>query len=117
MIIDSRNAIYRTINEFYDFRYCFRRLYFDRKKAKEIYKSYIFVKSLSKEQKTELKNKLPKRFMLKDALFHENATTLATAAEMGDSEAVIEEYSNILKSCVSCHAEFATHRFPKHLED
>lgn len=87
------------------------------KKALGIQESFVFKKSITKEQIKEIQKKLPKKFFLIDYEFHQTAGQMAQAAgEMEDAGLVAEEYYNMLKTCVQCHSTFATHRFPNLIE-
>jgi hypothetical protein len=80
--------------------------------AEKIKKSYILKKEISKTQKHELHTKLPKDFITKDKQFHQYAAMLEHVSNEKHSELVVFYYSKLLESCISCHAEYAVHRFP-----
>ena len=80
--------------------------------SEQISASYVMAKSLTDAQKHELEEKLPDRFKDLDSDFHARALKLAFAAAASDHEAVAFQYSRLLESCATCHAEYAKSRFP-----
>jgi len=82
------------------------------KEAISIRNSFVFVKSLSKEQKQEIGKILPRSFMILDNELHEAANEMANFAEFEDTENVKLYYDKMTNSCIKCHAKFATRRFP-----
>lgn len=80
--------------------------------AGKISKSYILKQKITDSQKHELHQKLSKQFILKDQQFHKDAGMLAHVSEEGHTELVGFYYSKLLESCIGCHSEHASHRFP-----
>ena len=80
--------------------------------AEQMKNSYILKKSLTESQKHELHSVLPHEFIKKDQRFHYLAGMLAHAAKSKKPELINFYFSEMNESCVSCHAEFATHKFP-----
>jgi len=80
--------------------------------AHEIKHSYIMKQSITSAQKHELKSKLPKAFIQSDKQFHKYAGMLEHVAKEKHLELVGFYYSKLTESCVGCHSEYATHRFP-----
>ena len=80
--------------------------------AGQIKRSYILKQKLSESQKRELRTKLPKEFIAKDQQFHKYAGMLEHVSHEKHTELVGFYYSKLLESCVSCHTEYAEHRFP-----
>jgi hypothetical protein len=80
--------------------------------AEKIKSSYILKQSLTKSQKKELHSTLPPEFISKDQEFHYLAGMLEHAAKSKKSELINFYFSKMTESCVSCHAVFATHKFP-----
>jgi cytochrome c556 len=74
--------------------------------------SYIMEKKLTPAQARELETVLPPRFKALDAEFHDRAAKLGTAAAAHNAKLVVAQYSRMLESCTSCHAAFASSRFP-----
>lgn len=74
--------------------------------------SYILKQSLTREQMHELHSKLPAGFIKMDQEFHYFAGMLAHAANRRKLELVNFYFSKLTESCVSCHSEYATHKFP-----
>jgi hypothetical protein len=80
--------------------------------AEQMKNSYILKKSLTESQKHELHSVLPHEFIKKDQRFHYLAGMLAHAAKNKKPELINFYFSEMNESCVSCHTEFATHKFP-----
>jgi cytochrome c556 len=59
-----------------------------------------------------LETVLPPRFKALDAVFHDRAGKLGSAAAAHNAKLVVAQYSRMLESCTVCHAEFAKSRFP-----
>jgi len=80
--------------------------------AGKMNKSYIMKQKLTESQVNELHAKLPRAFIEKDQNFHYLAGMLEHAAKNKKAELINFYFSEMNESCVSCHAAFATHRFP-----
>jgi len=80
--------------------------------AQNIKNSYVMKQSITKEQKHELMEKLPKSFLKLDQKFHQYAGMLAHVAEENHTELIGFYYSKLSETCLSCHSEYATHKFP-----
>ncbi len=80
--------------------------------AEKMNKSYIMKKNLTESQVKELHAVLPRAFIEKDQNFHYLAGMLEHAAKSRKAELINFYFSKMNESCVSCHAAFATHRFP-----
>ncbi len=74
--------------------------------------SYVLKQSLSEEQKHELHSKLPSAFIELDQRFHYLSGMLEHVAKMEKAELVGFYFSKMNEICVSCHTQYATHRFP-----
>jgi len=74
--------------------------------------SYILKQSITKEQVHELHSSLPESFLKMDKEFHYLAGMLAHTANRKKLELVNFYLSELTESCVGCHSEHATHRFP-----
>ncbi len=74
--------------------------------------SYILKQSLTESQAKELHSVLPHAFIEKDQKFHYLAGMLKHAAKNKKPELINFYFSEMNESCVSCHAVFATHKFP-----
>lgn len=81
--------------------------------ARQMKNSFILKQAITKEQKQELKHKLPKAFIKRDQQFHQYAGMLAHVAEEKHTELVGFYFYKLTESCVGCHEAFATHKFPK----
>ena len=80
--------------------------------ADKMENSYILRQSLTQQQMHELHSVLPAAFIEKDQQFHYLAGMLGHAAKMKKVELINFYYSEMTQSCVACHSEFATHKFP-----
>ena len=80
--------------------------------AKKMNSSYIFRQNLTESQVKELHTALPHSFIEKDQRFHYLAGMLEHAAKNKKAELINFYFSEMNESCVSCHAKFATHKFP-----
>ncbi len=80
--------------------------------AAQIKKSFILKQNLTKSQKMELKNKLPKEFLETDQGFHIDAGDLSEAAELEDVALMNFYVSKMTNTCIKCHSSFAKSRFP-----
>ncbi|MBL4567031.1 MAG: hypothetical protein JKY85_03250 [Porticoccus sp.] len=74
--------------------------------------SYILKQRLTESQLKELHSVLPDAFIEKDQRFHYLAGMLEHAAKNKKPELINFYFSEMNESCVSCHAIFATHKFP-----
>ena len=80
--------------------------------AARIRASYILERKLGPEDKAALGKALPEGFVLLDQRFHDDAERLSEAAQGGQAETVVFYTSRLLDGCVSCHARYASTRFP-----
>ena len=74
--------------------------------------SYILKQSLSTSQVHELHSTLHESFLKNDQKFHYLAGMLSHAADVQKPELIGFYYAELMRSCVSCHSQFAQHRFP-----
>lgn len=82
----------------------------------KIERSYILKQSITDAQKTELHNSLPGSFIKLDQQFHYFAGMLSHAAKNKKPELVGFYISKLSESCVSCHSQYATHKFRGFIE-
>jgi len=80
--------------------------------AKKMENSYVLKQNLTNEQRHELHSKLSNEFIKLDQNFHYLAGMLGHAAEMKKPELIGFYYSKMNETCLSCHTQFATHKFP-----
>ena len=80
--------------------------------ASKMKDSYILQQNLTKAQMHELHTSLSAAFLKSDQQFHYLSGMLSHAAEMKKPELVGFYFSKLSESCVSCHSQFATHKFP-----
>ncbi len=80
--------------------------------GEQMHDSYIMKKNLSPEQVHELHEKLPAAFIKLDHSFHHTAGQMAAAAKKHDAQLVSFYYYKMIDTCVECHTDYATHKFP-----
>ena len=80
--------------------------------AKQMSNSYILKQNLTESQMHELHSQLPPEFIEKDQRFHYLAGMLEHAAKNKKPELINFYFSEMTESCVDCHTQFATHKFP-----
>jgi len=80
--------------------------------AKKMENSYVLRQNLSKAQMHELHSKLPDDFLALDDKFHYYSGMLSHVSEMKKVELIGFYYAKMSETCVSCHALYATHKFP-----
>ncbi len=80
--------------------------------AHKMKNSYILKQSLSDEQIKELHTLLPSAFVKSDQQFHYLSGMLHHAAKNKKAELVGFYFSKLSEACVSCHTQYATHKFP-----
>ncbi|GJM45471.1 MAG: hypothetical protein DHS20C21_23130 [Gemmatimonadota bacterium] len=80
--------------------------------ADQIRDTFLLEQELSGEELAELSSLLPEGFIKKDRSFHDTAKKLSTAADSADFASAIQHYATMTRACVSCHASYATDRFP-----
>ena len=80
--------------------------------AHKMKNSYILKQSLTDEQVKELHTSLPESFIKLDQQFHYLSGMLNHAAKNKKPELVGFYFSKLSESCVSCHAQYAVHKFP-----
>lgn len=74
--------------------------------------SYILKQRLTSEQIEELHSSLPNSFIKLDQQFHYLAGMLEHVAQKKKVELVGFYFSKLSEACVSCHTQYATHKFP-----
>lgn len=74
--------------------------------------SYILKQKLTEQQIEEFHSSLPAEFIKQDQNFHYLAGMLEHAAKSGKPELINFYFSEMNRACVSCHTDFATHKFP-----
>mgnify|MGYP000524083644 CR=1 FL=1 len=79
--------------------------------AHNIKSSFVMKQNITKAQKHELQQKLPQSFLHLDKKFHEYAGMLEHVAEEKHTELIGFYYAKLSETCVSCHAQYATHKF------
>lgn len=80
--------------------------------ALKIKNSYILKQSLTPSQMHELHSILPPSFLALDQQFHYLAGMLSHAADTRKPELMGFYYSELTRTCVTCHSQFAQHQFP-----
>jgi len=79
--------------------------------AKKMENSYVLRQNLSQSQMHELHSKLPNTFLELDDKFHYYSGMLSHVSEMGKVELIGYYFAKMSETCVSCHSEYATHKF------
>lgn len=85
--------------------------------SNQISSSYILAQKITPAQRKELHTKLPEYFKRMDESFHLEAGRLELAARNHDPQLVAFHYYRLIESCTSCHAAYATKRFPGFLPE
>jgi len=80
--------------------------------ARAIHDSFIFQQKLTAKDRDILHHHLPAEFIHLDQAFHQRAASLGEAAANTDAELSVYYLSRMLETCMQCHQQFATHRFP-----
>jgi len=80
--------------------------------AEKMKSSYILKQSITESQVQELHSVLTPEFIEKDQRFHYLAGMLEHAAQSKKAELINFYFAEMNESCASCHAVFATHKFP-----
>lgn len=80
--------------------------------AGQIKNSYILKQNMSRQQRHELHQKLPRSFIHLDQQFHNYAGLLEEAARNNNDELIGFYFSKLVDSCSGCHAQHAKHKFP-----
>lgn len=80
--------------------------------AGQIKSSYILKQDMSRQQRHELHEKLPKSFIHLDQRFHKYAGLLEEAAKNNNDELIGFYFSKLVDSCSGCHSQHAKHKFP-----
>lgn len=74
--------------------------------------SYILKQSLTESQIKQLHSLLPATFIKQDKRFHYLAGMLEHVAKNKNTELTNFYFSKMNEACVTCHSQFATHKFP-----
>lgn len=80
--------------------------------ASAVRDSFILKQSLTEQDKKDLMSAVPVGFVTLDRNFHGLAGKLAVQADRQNTELQNFYFSRMLEACTSCHAQFATDRFP-----
>lgn len=81
--------------------------------GEKMHDSYILKQSLSKEQIKHLHKMLPSNFKTLDHQLHHSAGMMAHAAKKKNIELVNFYLYKMTETCVTCHSQYATDRFPQ----
>jgi hypothetical protein len=77
-----------------------------------IHDGFILAQALEREVLRDLVRRLPDDFRARDRDFHRSGRRLAEAARTGDFAEAARIHGEMTRACVSCHALYATDRFP-----
>jgi hypothetical protein len=86
-------------------------------RAQAIHDSFIMQQTLTEADRQTLKSTLPPEFMSLDRQLHATAAALAEAARRDDRLESHARFAEMIEACRSCHARFATNRFPDFTAD
>ena len=81
--------------------------------GQKMHDSYILKQSLNKKQIAHLHKMLPENFKTLDHQLHHSAGMMAHAAEKKNIELVNFYLYKMTETCVACHSQYATDRFPQ----
>lgn len=81
-------------------------------RAQQIHDSFIMAQAMTEEDSRALMAALPPDFTKLDEKFHVLSGMLAQAARARDRELVGRYVGDMVAACGSCHARYATNRFP-----
>lgn len=80
--------------------------------AEKIADGHIMKQKLTAEQAQELVATLPQGFKDLDNNFHNSASMMSHVAKQGHIELVAFYYYRLTELCITCHGQYAQHRFP-----
>ena len=80
--------------------------------ARQVHDSFILKQSLTPQDRQDLQQAVPLRFVELDRRFHQLALQLSQAAEQSDVQQEVETFNAMSRACVECHSRFVTDRFP-----
>lgn len=80
--------------------------------AEKIKNSFILKQEMTRQQRHELHQKLPRSFVRLDHQFHNYAGSLEEAARKNDDELIGFYFWKLVESCSGCHSQHARHKFP-----
>lgn len=80
--------------------------------AQAIHDSFIFAKAMTPQDHEIFHKALPHDFIERDQALHSLSADLAQAARQRDQAAQHKLFSQMLETCVECHAHYARQRFP-----
>lgn len=81
------------------------------KEATAVADGFILKRSLTEQDRKDLKGAVPTAFLKLDTTFHRTAAKLALAAKSRNPELEGFYLSKMLGYCVSCHTSYAANRF------
>lgn len=81
-------------------------------KAQEIHDSFIMEQQMTAADEEALLAVVPKAFLKLDEELHELSEKLAQAGRDQDTTRQLQQFSEMIQGCVSCHSDHATARFP-----
>ncbi len=80
--------------------------------ARAIHDSFILDKNLTQQDREDLETAVPAAFLELDNAFHQTAAKLAEAAGRKDPDLQQYFFGRMLETCRTCHAKYATDKFP-----
>ncbi len=82
------------------------------KNAQAIHDSFILDRNLTARDRHDLETAVPPAFLELDGAFHRTAASLAQAARRQDPDLQQYFFGRMLETCRTCHAQYATDKFP-----
>ncbi|MCS4503552.1 hypothetical protein KBTX_03971 [wastewater metagenome] len=83
-----------------------------RQNAQRIHDSFILKRSLTSQDRKDLKAAVPPGFIKLDREFHDISADLARAGQRRDTAKELHVYERMTRNCVQCHDRYASGRFP-----
>lgn len=85
-------------------------------RAQAIHDSFILKQEMTAEDRSALIEAAPEDFVRRDRAFHQLTGNLAAAARKSDTPRQQALFSDMVEACRTCHARYATNRFPSFRE-
>lgn len=80
--------------------------------AQQIHDSFILSRSLTDQDRRDLKAAVPPGFIELDREFHNLSANLAEAGRSRETSSQLRAYNRMSRSCIQCHASYVSDRFP-----
>lgn len=80
--------------------------------AQAIHDSFIMEQQMTAADEQALLEAVPEAFLKRDKALHELSAELSEAGHDQDTARQLQQFSKMTQSCVDCHSQYATSRFP-----